>query len=116
MTTDTTEHWRAVPGTTWRDRAAPMLQDDAIGIHRDGRDDPTSTDRRWLWRLEGRLNVGATNADQRALAADLTEYLRETCEHQWDAEEGQHYFPPENPATPKMRQCSWCKLTEDVTT
>jgi hypothetical protein len=109
----TTEFWRAVPGTRWQDRAADMLQDDAVGLNREGNPDTTSTDRRWLWRLEGRLAVGATNDSQRELQRDLTEYLRETCDHQWDAEAGQHYFPTQSPDEPKMRQCNWCSHTEN---
>lgn len=110
----TTDVWRAVPGTRWQDRAADMLQDDAVGLNRAGNPDPTDTDRRWLWRLDGRLAVDATNDRLRALQADLQEYLRETCVHQWDDEAGYHYFPPESPGVPKMRQCNWCRHTEDV--
>ncbi|GGM53686.1 hypothetical protein ACFFX1_54735 [Dactylosporangium sucinum] len=112
MTTDT---WRAVPGTRWQDRAAPMLQDDAVGLDREGNPDPTSTDRRWLWRLEGRLAVGATNDRLRELQRDLAEYLQETCVHQWDDPDGYHYVPPLSPTTPKIRQCRWCSHVEDVT-
>lgn len=115
MTTDTTEFWRAVPGTRWQERAADMLQDDAVGLNRKGEPDPTATDRRWLWRLEGRLAVEATTEPLRELQRDLMEYLRETCEHQWDEPDGYHYHPPENPATPKIRQCDWCSHVEDVT-
>jgi hypothetical protein len=112
MTTETA--WRAIPGTRWQDRAAAMLQDDAVGVDREGNPDPTDTDRRWLWRLEGRLAVGATNNRLRELQADLQEYLCETCDHQWDDPDGYHYFPPTDPATPKIRQCRWCSHVENV--
>jgi len=36
-----------------------------------------------------------------ALRLDLTEYLRETCEHHWQEYEG-------DPDIPAHRQCTWC--------
>lgn len=111
----TTDIWRAVPGTRWQNRAPESLQDKSAGVDAHGNPDPTSTDRRWLWRLENTLAVNAPmGSTLDRLRGDLTEYLRETCDHQWDDPNGYHYVPPEDPATPKIRQCRWCSHVEDV--
>ncbi len=76
----TADVWRAVPGTTWQDRASQMLRDTLTGP----RGEPcfVTTDRRWLWRLENALGVSAPVGNRLCdLQRDLLEYLRETCEH-----------------------------------
>lgn len=110
----TTDIWRAVPGTRWQQRAPESLWDGSAGLDADGNPDPTSTDRRWLW-LEKTLAVNApTGSHLEALQRDLVEYLRETCDHHWDDPDGYHYIEPDDPATPKIRQCKWCAHVEDV--
>lgn len=101
--------WRAVEGTTWRDRAPAMLRDTLTGP--DGEPCMTSTDRRWLWRMEQFLAVHGTNQRHQDARADLLEYLRETCEHHWDDPDGGVWF--ESFGT-RERQCVWCNHVEDV--
>lgn len=91
--------------TNWRDRAPSMLLDTLTGP--DGEPCFTTTDRRWLWRLEGFLAVSATNARQREMAADLRQYLNETCEHHW-----RNYEAKPGDAIGTHRQCLWCAETE----
>lgn len=111
----TTDIWRAVPGTRWQQRAPESLWDESAGLNVDGNPDPTSTDRRWLWRPENTLAVNArAGTALEALQRDLTEYLRETCVHHWDDEGGYYYIEPTRPDEPKIRQCRWCAHVEDV--
>lgn len=93
--------WRAVPGTTWRDRAPAMLRDTLTGP----RSEPcfAPTDRRWLWRLESFLAVYGTNQRHDDARRDLLEYLRETCEHHWE-----DYAAESDGSIPAHRQCLWC--------
>lgn len=92
---------------TWRDRAPRMLQDTLTGPH--GEPCFTSTDRRWLWRLERFIAVHGTNPTQHAMRLDLHEYLQETCEHHWDDENGYRYpragrlARPQGSAVPLVR-------------
>jgi hypothetical protein len=90
------------PGTTWRDRACRIVLD-PLNAH----DEVVTTpmDRRWLWRVEGLLAVTATNDTQRQLAADLSAYLSETCEHHWRDQPGDNEIPAH-------RQCMWCSNLE----
>jgi hypothetical protein len=105
----TTDVWRAVSGTTWRDRAPEMLRDTITGPR--GEPCLTSTDRRWLWRLEAFLSVNETNGRHHDVGRDLLEYLRETCEHHWD-DPGGWVLDDDGPT---LRQCIWCNLVEAVT-
>ena len=86
----------------WRDRAPRSILDPFTP-----RGDLVTTpmDRRWLWRLEGTLAVCATNDTLRQLARDLSQYLCETCEHHWQAYEGDDDIPAH-------RQCLWCNDVE----
>ena len=88
----------------WTDRApASVLEFD---LDARGEPDPTSQDRRWLWRLENTLAVDAplgSRLDQ--LGRDLRQYLNETCEHHWHAYESDEVVPAH-------RQCSWCNDVE----
>lgn len=73
---------------------------DPIGPH--GDPVTTSTDRRLLWHLESMLAVSGTTQTHREEQRRLSEYLHETCEHEWidyEAEEGY---------APAHRQCLWC--------
>jgi hypothetical protein len=95
------------PGS-WRDRAGLLVLDpeDPHGNPLD-----TPLDRRWLWRLEGRLAVEANTGELRRLADDLRQYLDETCEHHWldyDSTDG----PADDPRSQPFRQCLWCCSTE----
>lgn len=107
------------PGTTWRDRAGRIVLDPE-GPH--GEPLPTPTDRRWLWRIENELSVGATSDTQRQLAADLYRYLCETCEHHWHDYEASEWRHPDTGEVmdriPAHRQCLWCSevdWAEEVT-
>ncbi len=96
----TAEVWRAVPGTTWQDRASQMLRDTLSGP--DGEPCFVTTDRRWLWRLENILAVDAAVGSRLfQVQRDLTEYLRETCDHHWREWSGDDQI-----AAP--RQCLFC--------
>ncbi len=94
--TDTT--WTH-PGADYRTRLPLSILDG--GLDSDGNPDPTSQDRRWLWRLEGFLAVSGTNDTHRQMAADLKYYLGETCEHHWKPYAGDDQIAAH-------RQCSWC--------
>jgi hypothetical protein len=98
-----TPTWRAVPGTTWIDRAPMTLRQFDLW---DGQDVPTSVDRRWLWRVLHFMDVSATTATQRKAFNDLREYLRESCEHVW------RYADAGYMGTPAHRQCFWCDHVE----
>lgn len=89
----------------WRHRApASVLEFDLCA---QGDPDPTTQDRRWLWRLESFLAVYGTNDTLRGMGADLKQYLDETCEHHW------HHDEVEGPERMEaFRQCSWCYDTE----
>ena len=63
--------------------------------------EPLPLDRRWLWHVESWLAVAATSDTLRQLGTDLSEYLRETCQHHWMHEDGDEEIPA-------MRQCLWC--------
>jgi hypothetical protein len=90
------------PGADYRTRLPAMLSDTFTGP----RGEPcfTSTDRRWLWRLEGFLAVHGTNDTHRQMAADLQIYLHETCEHHWLGYEGDS----DEGGIRAHRQCLWC--------
>ncbi|HLL68976.1 MAG TPA: hypothetical protein VK453_25175 [Micromonosporaceae bacterium] len=96
MTADGT--FRAVPGTTWVDRAPLTL---CTTTDSRGNPCPTPPDRRWLWRIESFLAVYGTNAGHHAMGADLCEYLKGTCEHHWLEYEGDADIPGH-------KQCWWC--------
>jgi hypothetical protein len=83
--------------TSWYDRAPAML---LMDCGPDGEPCSTTTDRRWLWRLEGRL---APSGQHRQLAADLREYLHQTCEHHW-----RHFEAAEGDDIGTHDQCLWC--------
>lgn len=87
------------PGADYRDRLPAMLRDTLT----DSRGAPcfTTSDRRWLWRLEGFLAVSGTTATHRQMQADLQIYLHETCEHHWN-----DYRAEQDIAA--HRQCLWC--------
>jgi hypothetical protein len=91
------------PPTHWLDRAPAMLRDTLTGP----RGEPcfTTTDRRWLWRLEGFLAVNGTNPAHHEMQRDLRQYLDETCEHHW-----QDYKAEGDIAA--HRQCTWCSDVE----
>lgn len=91
------------PGEDYRDRLPAMLRDTFTGP----RGEPcfTTTDRRWLWRIEGFLAVSATTETQRQMAADLQIYLRDTCEHHWQPYAGDDVIAAH-------RQCLWCSDVE----
>lgn len=88
----------------WRDRAGTGLLDPTGP---DGQPIQASLDRRWLWRIEQSLAVNATNDSQRRLAADLYEYLGETCEHHW-LDHGKETDVEAD------RQCLWCCRLDSV--
>ncbi|TDX84942.1 hypothetical protein [Amycolatopsis arida] len=83
---------------SWRERAGRIILDphDPDGVPID-----TPRDRRWLWRIEATLTTGATTDQQRLLARDLREYLRETCEHHWRPYSGDEHVSAH-------AQCLWC--------
>jgi hypothetical protein len=88
--------------THWRDRAPANL------LHTEGPDgEPcnTTTDRRWLWRLEKFLAVYGTDDIQRQMGSDLRQYLNETCDHHWTTYQG-------GGGIPAHRQCAWCSDVE----
>jgi hypothetical protein len=87
---------------TWRVRAPRSVIDPY-----DSQDNPifTPLDRRWLWRLEGFLAIHGTNRGHRTMAADLREYLAESCDHHFI-----RYTP--DPGEAPLRQCIWCKRVE----
>ena len=87
------------PGADYRTRLPMSILDE--GLDSDGNPDPTSLDRRWLWRLEKFLLVNGTNPTHHQMQADLQVYLRTTCEHHWKA-----YAAEAD--TDAHRQCSWC--------
>jgi hypothetical protein len=91
------------PGADYRSRLPAMLRDTLT----DARGAPcfTTTDRRWLWRLEGFLAVHATSEAHRQMAADLQIYLHETCEHHWNDYAGDEEIDAH-------RQCLWCNDVE----
>lgn len=82
----------------WRGRAGRLLLDP-----NDPDGDPIATplDRRWLWRIEAAMFLGGGNHELRQLAADLKQYLNETCEHHW------RLYAAE-PDIPMHSQCLWC--------
>lgn len=87
----------------WSTRApASVLEYDLCA---EGGTDPTSQDRRWLWRLENFIAVYGTNEGQHSMGRDLRQYLHETCEHHW------HGFEAEA-GIPAGRQCTWCSVVE----
>jgi hypothetical protein len=92
--------------TNWRDRAPAFLRDTLTGP--DGEPCFTTTDRRWLWRLENAVAMHARPGTHLGeLSRDLRQYLNETCEHHWR----------ESPACPvyeigEHRQCVWCSWVE----
>lgn len=86
----------------WVDRAPAYLR--SHGRWHDGTLLNASVDRMWLWRIEAFLAVNATNDMQRQMAADLRQYLNQSCHHDWrdmeDYDDNQ------------CRQCVWCNWTE----
>lgn len=86
-------------GSHWSARAPMSILDEGLNAH--GKPDPTSLDRRWLWRLESFLAINGTNPRHHAMAADLREYLYETCEHRWLEYEAEADIPAHG-------QCQWC--------
>jgi hypothetical protein len=94
------EAWRAVPGTTWIDRAPMTLREFALY---DGQDMPTTVDRRWLWRLELAMGDAPIGSRMYNVRLDLLEYLRESCEHVWRETEAEDDFPA-------FKQCFWCNV------
>lgn len=94
------------PGADYRDRLPAMLRDTLTGP----RGEPcfTTSDRRWLWRLEGFLAVNGTNETHRQMAADLQIYLWETCEHHWHVYDGDDH----DGGIAAHRQCLWCSEVE----
>lgn len=98
--------WRAIPGTTWRDRAPETVGDTFAGP--DEEPCPTPLDRRWLWRLATHLlHTAPLGSPGAALYCDLLEYLRETCVHHW----AEYTAEPEG-AIEAHRQCLWCQHIE----
>lgn len=97
--------WRAIPGSTWRDRA-PMTLRSMDGP--DGLAMPTSIDRRWLHRVESFLAVSGNTRALDDFRRDLLEYLRESCQHVWSN------YPADGPDDPiaSHRQCVWCNDVE----
>jgi hypothetical protein len=93
----------------WRDHAPAMLRESFNGP----RGEPcfTTLDRRWLWHLENSLAVRSTTDGQRAILADLRQYLHETCEHHM-----QDFLtccdPRNETCVPPHRQCTWCNHVE----
>lgn len=86
----------------WRDRAPRSLLDPA------GPNGETITaplDRRWLWRLETFLALNGGSDETRVMSRDLTQYLRDTCTHDWQS--GVNY------SDQPIRQCLWCNIVED---
>ena len=92
--------------THWTERAPAFLRDTLTGPN--GEPCFTTTDRRWLWRMEEFIATYApygSALDQMRL--DLRQYLTESCEH--------HFR--ESPACPVYeigphRQCLWCTHVE----
>lgn len=82
----------------WRERAGHDLLEPTGP---DGQPIQESLDRRWLWRLDNALVVGAIGDVQRQLAADLHDYLVETCGHHWLDHGGEADVEAD-------RQCLWC--------
>ena len=85
----------------WTLRAPEMLRDETGP---NGELCPTPMDRRWLWRLEGRLAL-CGDPNLRALGDDLRQYLHETCEHYWRPWAGDDQIPAH-------QQCLWCSDVE----
>lgn len=86
--------------THWSDNAPAMLLETFTGP--DGEPCFTTSDRRWLWHLENQLMVLApVGSSLERLQRDLSQYLRETCEHHW-----KHYAGDEH--IPEHHQCLWC--------
>lgn len=89
----------------WADRApASVLEFDLCAL---GDPDPTSQDRRWLWRLESYLAVHGTTDGHRRMGRDLRQYLNETCGHHWHVWAGDEDIAAH-------RQCTWCSDVEWV--
>jgi len=93
-----TDTWTQ-PGHDYRTRLPQSILD--AGLDPDGMPDPTSTDRRWLWRLEKFLSVSGTNSTHQQMASDLRFYLNETCGHHWRESERSGDIAAH-------RQCLWC--------
>ena len=93
-----TDTWTQ-PGADYRRRLPQSILD--AGLDSAGNPDPTSQDRRWLWRLGTFLSTNATNPTHQQMASDLRYYLDETCEHHWKA-----YAASGDIAA--HRQCAWC--------
>lgn len=93
----------------WRARAGKVLLDPCDP---QGSPLPTPLDRRWLWKIESVLSVGATTDMQRELARDLGDYLRESCDHHFTGD----CLPdgPDDPIGPH-RQCLWCSHVDWLT-
>jgi hypothetical protein len=91
------------PGADYRSRLPQSIHDE--GMDSNGNPDPTSLDRRWLWRMESFLAVYGTNETQHQMGADLRYYLNETCGHHWKS-----YVAEADIAA--HRQCSWCNDVE----
>ena len=81
----------------WRDRAGRILLDP---FGSDGEPIRATLDRRWLWKLEGYLGA-ATNEERRQIRHDLSEYLHQTCTHEYRHTEAEGYFD-------ESWQCRWC--------
>lgn len=86
----------------WRDRAPRSLLDPAGP---NGEAITAPLDRRWLWRLETFLALNGGADERRVMSRDLTQYLRETCPHDWQS--GVNY------SDQPIRQCLWCNIVED---
>lgn len=66
----------------------------------------TTSDRRWLWHLEGSIAVGAPMGSVlEQVGRDLSAYLHETCEHHWNEYEAEDCIPAH-------RQCLWCSQVD----
>ena len=91
------------PQRNWRDNAPASLLDSFTDA--DGAPCLTTLDRRWLWRLEQHLVVCGTTQYHRDMAADLRQYLNETCAHHWRIWAGDEYIEAH-------RQCVWCTEVE----
>jgi hypothetical protein len=88
-----------VTGRRWEHHAsAAVLESDRCRL---GNSDPTSVDRRWLWRLESFLSVSGTTDGHRTMASDLHQYLNETCGHHW------HKYAADGDIAAHS-QCTWC--------
>jgi hypothetical protein len=87
------------PGADYRTRLPLSILEEGLDFN--GNPDPTSTDRRWLWRIEMFLSISGTNASHRQMASDLRFYLNESCEHHWKSYEAEQGIAAH-------RQCSWC--------